>query len=151
MKMQTSSTDSDVSGPLASWKVNHVGIFVDDIDAAIAWYTETFDFRLVRRWSLGSKWFGWLSPAGGDDVIIELLAGSERGGRPPPTDAQARRSFRPHAGFRVDSVDDTIAELLRRGVTIVSEPYDVEPVGRRIAFFVDPWGNLFEVTQTIGS
>ncbi len=58
MKMQTFSTDSNVSGPLASWKVNHVGICVDDIDAAIAWYAETFDFRLVRRWSLGSKWFG---------------------------------------------------------------------------------------------
>ena len=58
-------------------------------------------------------------------------------------------SFRSHSGFHVGSVDDAIAELARRGVTIISEPHDVGEVSRRVAFFVDPWGNLFEAIETI--
>jgi len=54
-----------------------------------------------------------------------------------------------HPGFSVDSVDDFIDELKHRGVTIASEPHDVPAIGLRVAFFVDPWGNLFEVIQTI--
>ena len=41
--------------------------------------------------------------------------------------------------------------LKRRGVTIVSEPRDVAEIGRRFAFFADPWGNLFEVIQPISN
>jgi catechol 2,3-dioxygenase-like lactoylglutathione lyase family enzyme len=129
--MQTASFAADIASPLASWRVNHVGILVDDIDAPIAWYTETFGFRSARRWSFGDKWFGWLSPAGGGDVIIELLAGPE-GNRPSHEETDAlKQCFRPHARFRVDSFDDTITELMRRGVNIVSKPYDVKPVSRQ--------------------
>ena len=42
-------------------------------------------------------------------------------------------------------------ELKRRGVTIVSEPVDVPNISRRFAFFADPWGNLFELTQRISA
>jgi glyoxylase I family protein len=54
-----------------------------------------------------------------------------------------------HPGFSVDNVDDVIAELKRRDVTIASEPHDVPAMGLRVAFFADPWGNLFEVIQAI--
>jgi glyoxylase I family protein len=39
--------------------------------------------------------------------------------------------------------------LKRRGVTIASEPHDVAVMGLRVAFFADPWDNLFEVIQSI--
>jgi predicted enzyme related to lactoylglutathione lyase len=93
--MQTASFAADIASPLASWRVNHVGILVDDIDAATAWYTETFGFRLARRWSFGDKWFGWLSPAGGGDVIIELLAGPV-GNRPSHEETDASNSLFGH-------------------------------------------------------
>jgi glyoxylase I family protein len=54
-------------------------------------------------------------------------------------------------GLRVDNVDHTINELKRRGATIVSEPHDVAAMGLRVAFFADPWGNLFEVIQQISN
>ena len=44
-----------------------------------------------------------------------------------------------------------IDELKRRGVTIVSQPHDVAAMGLRVAFFADPWGNLFEVIQSISN
>ena len=52
--------------------------------------------------------------------------------------------------FRVSSVDDAVEQLKRRAVKIVSEPHDVVPMGLRVAFFSDPWGNLFEFTQLLG-
>jgi catechol 2,3-dioxygenase-like lactoylglutathione lyase family enzyme len=56
---------------------------------------------------------------------------------------------RHHPGFSVDNVDAVIDELKRRDVTIASEPHDVPAMGLRVAFFADPWGNLFEVIQSI--
>jgi glyoxylase I family protein len=50
----------------------------------------------------------------------------------------------------VDSVDAAVEQLKARAVTIVSEPHDVVPMGLRIAFVADPWGNLFEFTQLLG-
>ena len=47
----------------------------------------------------------------------------------------------------VDSVDDTVAELRKRGVKIVAEPFDFPDISRRLALFCDPWGNLFELAQ----
>jgi predicted enzyme related to lactoylglutathione lyase len=49
----------------------------------------------------------------------------------------------------VVSVNDAIAELKRRNVTVISEPRDVKEASRRVAFFVDPWGNLIEVMEAI--
>jgi glyoxylase I family protein len=54
-----------------------------------------------------------------------------------------------HVAFRVTSVDDAITELKRRDVTIISEAHDVPKLSLRVAFFADPWGNLFEVIQAI--
>jgi len=53
--------------------------------------------------------------------------------------------------FRVDSVQDTVDELKRRGVTIISEPHDVAAMWLRHALFADPWGNLFEVIQSLSN
>ncbi len=51
--------------------------------------------------------------------------------------------------FRADSVDAAIEQLKRLAVNIVSEPHDVVAMGLRVAFFADPWGNYFEVTQLL--
>ncbi len=52
--------------------------------------------------------------------------------------------------FRVGSVDAAIEQLKHRGVIVVSEPHDVVAMGLRVAFFADPWDNLFEFTHPLG-
>jgi len=42
-----------------------------------------------------------------------------------------------------------VAELRRRGVTIVTEPFDLPVINRRLAFFADPYGNLFELAEVV--
>jgi len=54
-----------------------------------------------------------------------------------------------HVCFRVADVDAAIEQLKNRAVAVVSEPHDVVAMGLRLAFFADPWGNYFELTQLL--
>jgi catechol 2,3-dioxygenase-like lactoylglutathione lyase family enzyme len=51
-----------------------------------------------------------------------------------------------HFGFRVDNVDETVAELKRRGANIVDEPRTIRP-GVRIAFVRAPDNIRIELLQ----
>jgi catechol 2,3-dioxygenase-like lactoylglutathione lyase family enzyme len=139
------------SSPFASWKVDHSGIRVPDFDEAIAWYTNTLDFRLVRSVSIGKLTFGFISPATDDNFSFEIMAGPGAAERPPYEDFHDSYNLSGwhHVGIRVDDVDATVDELKRRGVKIVSEPHDVAVLGLRLAFFADPWRNLLEVIAPI--
>jgi glyoxylase I family protein len=50
---------------------------------------------------------------------------------------------------RVASVDDTLAELRSRGVTVLGEPFEIPDVSSRLAFFRDPWGTRIEISQDL--
>jgi catechol 2,3-dioxygenase-like lactoylglutathione lyase family enzyme len=153
MSTPISSQTAGTPSPFASWKGDHAGIRVPDFDAAVAWYTQKLDFRLTQSCIVGELTFAFLAPAFDDHFSVELLAGPGADKRPPYDDLRAsfRLSGWHHVCFRVDSVDDAIEALRHRGVAIVSEPHDVIPMGRRVAFFADPWGNLLEVTQPISN
>ena len=137
--------------PFASWKVDHAGIRVPDFDEAIAWYTTTLDFRLLRSVSLGKLTFGFVSPATDDSFSFEIMGGPGAAARPRYEDFRDSYNLSGwhHLGMRVDDVDAAVEALKRRNVTIVSEPHDVEVLGLRLAFFADPWGNLLEVIAPI--
>ena len=139
------------TSPFQSWKGEHAGIRVPDFDAAVTWYTEKLDFRLTRSSVLGASTFGFLSPAGDDGFGLELLANPNGAERPAYTDLGGSHNQMGwhHICFRTDDVAAGIDELRRRGVQIVSEPFDVAAFGIRFAFFADPWGNLFELLQTV--
>lgn len=54
-----------------------------------------------------------------------------------------------HVCLSVDSVEETLAELRKRGVDIVNEPFEMDDISARRAFFRDPWGNMFELSERI--
>ena len=54
-----------------------------------------------------------------------------------------------HFGFRVDNVDDTVAELKRRGADIIDEPRTIRP-GVRIAFIRAPDNVRIELLERTG-
>jgi len=139
------------ASPFNSWKVDHAAVRVPDFDAAIAWYTETLGFRLKKHVSFANLTFAFLSPAGNDAFVFELLAGPGADTRPTYTDLHAsyKAAGWHHVCFRVEGVDEAIEQLKLRAVSVLSEPHDVAPMGLRVAFFSDPWGNLFELTQLL--
>ena len=144
-------TKPHISNPLASLKINHTAIRVPDFDTAVAWYADKLNFRLKQSVSVAGLSFGFLYPAGDESFHFELMAGP--GAATRPLYANLHESYNMsgwhHPGFIVDSVDAVIDELKHRDVTIAGDPHDVPAMGLRVAFFADPWGNLFEVIQSI--
>jgi glyoxylase I family protein len=114
--------------PLA---VHHVSINVDDVEAALRFYTDVLG--LAPRNDRPDFGFGgaWLDVGGQQVHLIE--------GRPPPGLGQ-------HFALLVGDLDSTVAELRERDVE-VSDP---KPVGSsRQAFVTDPSGNLIELHQVM--
>jgi catechol 2,3-dioxygenase-like lactoylglutathione lyase family enzyme len=150
--MSQMSPAVETISPLTTWSFEHAAIRVPDFDAAIAWYVEKLDFRLTNSTPLNGKTYGFLiAPGIQPEFSIELIAGPGSEARPAYEDlgSSLKLSGLHHLAFRVGMVDDTIAELRLRGVTVVSEPHDVPMLGLRVAFFADPWGNLFEIIQAM--
>jgi glyoxylase I family protein len=115
--------------PLA---VHHVSINVDDVDAALDFYTGVLGLR--PRTDRPDFGFGgaWLDAGGQQVHLIE--------GTSPAALGQ-------HFALLVDDLDRTVAELRDRAVE-VSDP---KPVGSsRQAFLSDPSGNLIELHQVMG-
>jgi catechol 2,3-dioxygenase-like lactoylglutathione lyase family enzyme len=78
------------ASPFASFAEHHVGVRVPDYDAAVAWYTEKLDFRVLQEWPYGDMRLAYLSPAAENDFHLELLAGrSSIPGRSSTTLARA--------------------------------------------------------------
>eukprot|EP01035_Chromulina_nebulosa_P055266 gene55266-75735_t len=60
--------------PLAGLQGNHVGIRVPDYKAAIKWYTEKLDFRIIHEWGYADEKLAYLAPANSNNFWIEILA-----------------------------------------------------------------------------
>ena len=132
---------------------HHVAVRVSDFATAKQWYVEKLDFRVIHEWPFADEELAYLAPPNDDHFIVELLAG----GDPLPIDAPAYtdlgESLR-YAGFHhfcinVADMDRTVAELRARGVTIVAEPFTLDVISRKLAFFADPFGNLIELAQIV--
>jgi lactoylglutathione lyase/glyoxylase I family protein len=141
----------NLASPFASFAGHHVGVRVPDYDAAVAWYTEKLDFRVLQEWPYGDLRLAYLSPAADDDFHLELLAGPIEHPRPVLDDLGQSLTYGGYQHFclRVASVDKARAELAARGVDVLGEPFEIEAISRRLAFFRDPWGNMIELSETL--
>ena len=139
------------ASPLSSFKGAHVAMRVPDYEAAKKWFIEKLDFRLVHEWPFGDLQLAYLAPANDNNFWVELLAGGEPKQQPNYSDLNEslHQAGYHHFCINVDSVDKAVEELKKRGVTIVGESFNLPVIGRRLAFFSDPWGNLIELSEQI--
>lgn len=143
----------NADSPFSSMKGHHVAVRVPDFQTAKAWYVEKLDFRIIHEWPYADQHLAYLAPATDNRFYIELLGDGTPGPIPKSAYSDLGDSLRlagyHHFCLNVQSVDDTIAELRRRGVTIVTEPFELPVINRRLAFFADPFGNLIELAQLL--
>lgn len=139
--------------PFASLRGHHVGIRYPDFEAAKAFWVDKLNWRVLQTWPYGSLTLAYLLPPNQNDFHLEILAGpgADRQTLFPDVDASLAANGYNHVCFSVDSVDDTLDELRRRGVDVVNEPFEIEDISARLAFFRDPWGNMFEISERIQS
>ena len=141
----------DPRSPFASMKGHHVALRVPDFEASKRWFVEKLDFRVMHEWPYGGLQLAYLAPPADDAFMVEILGGGSPILEPDHSDLAETLDVAGYHHFClvVDSVDDTLAELRRRDVTILGEPFELEAIGRRLAFFADPWGNLIELAQVL--
>jgi catechol 2,3-dioxygenase-like lactoylglutathione lyase family enzyme len=143
----------NATSPFAAMRGHHVAVRVPDFVAGKRWYTEKLDFRVVHEWPYADQQLAYLAPANDNGMFIELLGGGTPLPIPKPVYADLGDSLRlagyHHFCLEVASVDDTLAELRRRGVTVVTEPFELAVIQRRLAFISDPFGNLVELAQVL--
>lgn len=141
----------DPSSFFGSMRGHHVAVRVPDFEVEKRFFVEKLDFRVVHEWPYADQQLAYVAPPNDDHFYIEILGG----GTPAPAPKASYRDLGDslryagihHACLQVDDVDATVAELRRRGVTIVTEPFDLPVIQRRLAFFADPYGNLFELAE----
>jgi predicted enzyme related to lactoylglutathione lyase len=97
---------------------NHVALEVGDIDAALSFYAQIFEFDLRGK----SEDMAFI------DLGDQFLA-LQKGRRQPPDDGR-------HVGLVVDDKDAARQALVEAGVEMLAGPF---------LDFRDPWGNRFEI------
>lgn len=143
----------NTTSKLASMAGNHVAVRVPDFDEALKWYVEKLDFRVVHRWPYADQQLAYVAPATDDHFTVELLAGGEPKPIPKPVYSDLGDSLRlagyHHFCLTVANMEAVVEELRTRGVTIVTEPFYLEPINRKLAFICDPFGNLIELAESV--
>ncbi len=142
------------TAPLAALRASHFCLRVPEFAEAKQWFIDKLDFRVVHEWheAMLNVDMGYFAAANDDRCVIEIVGGNDPAiGERASTDFPGSFSTTGfhHFCFTVSSVDETLEDLRTRGVTIVTEPFEVEAIGRKLAFFADPWGNLFELEEVL--
>ena len=143
-KLNPSSQFSDVWG-------NHVGIRVPDYEEAKKWWIEKFDFRVIHEWPWGDENLAYLAPANDNGFWVEILAGGKL--KPQPSYKDLAEGLEEpglhHICLQVKNIEKTLAELKKRGVTMVGDIFFLKDINRKLAIIADPWGNLIELSEVI--
>jgi methylmalonyl-CoA/ethylmalonyl-CoA epimerase len=127
--------------------IDHVGVAVEDLDAALALYAESLGLPLVHRETvseqgveaalldIGQSHVELLQPLGPETPVGKYLA--------------RRGPGLHHVAYRVDDVEETLAELARAGLRLIDERPRTGIRGSRVAFLhpASTGGVLTEITQ----
>jgi lactoylglutathione lyase len=123
-------------------RLDHVGLAVADLPAAAAWYADVLG--LVPELSLRVEAL---------DLSIEMLIHPVHGctgparrtrGKPADPAAAALRAGYGHVAFDVTDLDAACQRAIERGGRPVMPPGPSPEAGVRMAFIIDPEGNLIE-------
>ncbi len=141
------------ASPFADMRGHHVAVRTPSLAEAKSFYVDKLDFRVVAEWDYADEKLAYLAPPTDDHFYIEVLGG----GNTLPTevrpysdlgDSLKYRGYH-HFCLNVASVDGTLAKLRSRGVKIVTEPFVLPAISRKLAFFCDPFGNLIELAELL--
>lgn len=123
-------------------QIDHVEVFVRDLEVAAKWYGELLGLRVIHRWDPEPIFLG----VGGTALALFLADGPKRG---KPADASATSEPYWHrVAWRTtrDGFDAAQRHLAERGIVFRG------PIDHDIAwsiYFSDPDGNPLEITYYV--
>ncbi len=125
-------------------KIKLTGVYVDDQDRALRFYTNVLGF--VKKADVGQGTYRWLtvaSPEEPDGTQLQLALNDN-----PAAKAYQQAMFeqgQPAAMFYTDDVKGDYERIKARGAPFTMPPTDV--TGSTIAVLNDTCGNLIQLTQ----
>lgn len=146
---------------MAVTRMDNVGIVVEDLGAAVAFFEE-LGLVLEGRMPIEGEWAGRVTGVRGQRVEIAMLRTPDGHGRvelsrfdAPPVVSDHRRAPVNSFGylrvmFAVDDLEDTLARLKQLGATVVDEVVDYQNV-YRLCYVRGPEGVLVGLAQAIGA
>jgi catechol 2,3-dioxygenase-like lactoylglutathione lyase family enzyme len=141
-------------------RMDNVGIVVEDLDAAIEFFTE-LGLELEGRAPIQGDWADGVTGLRNMRVEIAMMRTPDGHGRIElsrflaPTVAADHRNAPVNAlgylrvMFAVDDIDDTVARLGKRGATLVGEVVQYEK-SYRLCYIRGPEGILIGLAQELG-
>jgi len=139
--------------------MDNVGIVVEDLDAAIAFFSE-LGLTLEGRMPIEGEWAGRVTGVRGQRVEVAMMRTPDGHGRlelsrfdAPAIASDHRRAPVNSLGylrvmFTVDDLDDTLARLGRLGATVVDQVVDYEDV-YRLCYLRGPEGILIGLAEQL--
>ena len=140
--------------------MDNVGIVMESLDEAIAFFTE-LGLKLEGRAMVEGEWAGRVTGLGFQRVEIAMLVTPDGHNRlelsrflTPPAVADHRNAPVNALGylrvmFAVDDIDDTLARLRMRGAQLVGEVVRYED-SYRLCYIRGPGGLLIGLAQELG-
>jgi lactoylglutathione lyase len=128
-------------------RLDHVGLAVADLPAAAAWYADVLG--LVPELSLRVEALDLsiemlIHPVHGYRLELLHRPGTADPGKPADPAAAALRAGYGHVAFDVTDLDAACQRAIERGGRPVMPPGPSPEAGVRMAFIIDPEGNLIE-------
>jgi catechol 2,3-dioxygenase-like lactoylglutathione lyase family enzyme len=142
-------------------RMDNVGIVVESLDAAIAFFAE-LGLRLEGRATIEGEWAGRVTGLESQRVEIAMLVTPDSHGRlelsrflTPPVIADHRNAPVNALGylrvmFTVDDIDETLARLRRHGAQLVGEVVQYEEA-YRLCYIRGPEGLLIGLAEELRS
>ena len=141
-------------------RMDNAGIVVEDVDAAIEFFTE-LGLTLEGRMPIEGEWAGRVTGVHGQRVEIAMMRTPDGHGRielsrfDAPAIASDHRTAPVNSlgylrvMFAVEDIDDTLARLSRLGATVVDEVVNYEDI-YRLCYIRGPEGILIGLAQQLG-
>ncbi len=141
-------------------RMDNVGIVVEDLDAAIEFFTE-LGLTLEGRMPIEGEWAGRVTGVRGQRVEIAMMRTPDGHGRlelsrfDAPAIASDHRTAPVNSlgylrvMFTVEDLDDTLARLRKRGATVVDEVVNYQDI-YRLCYIRGPEGILVGLAEQLG-
>lgn len=135
-------------------RIDHVMISVPNYQETLQWYQEKLNATIHKEWTvdeLPDLQLAYLNVRG---FRIEVVGTTQaRSGMPDFSNfgEALRTTGIGHFCFQVDSVDDAISELNKKGVPTFVEAADYPNIGVRVGFVKDNNGNVIEFSGAMNS
>lgn len=145
---------------MAIQRMDNVGIVVESLDTAVAFFTE-LGMVLEGRATIEGEWSGRVTGLGNQHVEVAMMVTPDGHSRlelsrflAPPVAADHRNAPVNALGylrvmFAVDDLDDTLARLGRHGAQLVGDVVQYENV-YRLCYIRGPEGLLLGLAEQIG-